>query len=45
MTGDGDLRVHLHTPGWAIAAGLKVPAEPVSLEVWLSFLQALASTR
>jgi hypothetical protein len=37
MTGDGDIRVHLHTPGWAIAAGLKVPAEPVSLEVWLSF--------
>ena len=43
MTQDVDVRIHLETPGWAIAAGLTVPGEPASLEVWLPFLQALAS--
>ncbi len=43
MTEDADIRVHLETPGWAIAAGLNVPGEPAPLEFWLPFLQALAS--
>jgi Fe-S-cluster containining protein len=43
MTSEVDVRVHLETPGWAITAGLAVPREPASLEVWLPFLQAIAS--
>ena len=43
MTQAADIRVHLETPGWAIAVGLTVPREPASLELWLPFLQALAS--
>jgi Fe-S-cluster containining protein len=43
MSEGADIRVHLKTPGWEIAAPLTVPAEPATLEVWLTFLQALAS--
>jgi len=38
-----EIRVHLQTPGWAIASTLTVPAEPAPLEAWLPFLKALAS--
>jgi Fe-S-cluster containining protein len=43
MTEAADIRVHLQTPTWAIAAPVTVPAEPATLETWLPFLQALAS--
>lgn len=43
MAEAADIRVHLKTPGWEIAAPLTVPAAPATLEVWLPFLQALAS--
>jgi hypothetical protein len=43
MSQDADIRVHLQTPTWEIAAPLAVPAGPATLEVWLPFLQALAS--
>jgi Fe-S-cluster containining protein len=43
MTQDVDVRIHLETPGWAIAAGLTVPGEPASLEIWLPLVQAIAS--
>jgi len=38
-----EIRIHLQTPGWAIASALTVPAEPAPLETWLPFLKALAS--
>ena len=43
MTEAAEIRVHLQTPAWAIAAPLTVPAEPATLGAWLPFLQALAS--
>jgi Fe-S-cluster containining protein len=43
MTQDVAIRVYLETPGWAVGAGLRIPGAPASLEVWLPFLQALAS--
>jgi Fe-S-cluster containining protein len=43
MTQTAKIRVHLRTEGWAIAAGLTVPSEPAPVEIWLPFLQALAS--
>ena len=43
MSQGADIRVHLKTPGWEIVAPLTIPAEPAPLEVWLPFLQALAS--
>lgn len=43
MTEASDIRVHLQTSAWAIAAPLTVPAEPATLETWLPFLQALSS--
>jgi Fe-S-cluster containining protein len=43
MTEAADIRVHLQTPAWAIAAPLTVPGEPATLGAWLPFLQSLAS--
>jgi len=43
MTETANIRVHLQTPAWTIAAPLTVPDEPATLEAWLPFLQALAS--
>lgn len=43
MSETADIRVHLRTPAWEIAAPLNVPAGPATLETWLPFLQALAS--
>lgn len=43
MTQETAIRAHLETPGWAIAVGLTVPREPAPLQLWLPFLQALAS--
>ena len=37
------VRVQLRTPGWAVEVVLEAPREPAPLEVWLPFLQQLAS--
>jgi Fe-S-cluster containining protein len=43
MPASADIRIHLQTASWATQSTLTLPDAPAPLEIWLPFLQALAS--